>query len=272
MQFTPFDDTQTRTRSPQPTENGYDTSGWDLYRQGVELSTDKMRFMGSQPKIWAGNTSGYTDVATYGQNPGAIDGNALGLESKFEDIPRFDPVSFLTMGTSYPLPIIFNDGPSEETEATIEPLAIPFKKPTNEGPYYAHAVRGSFENGIAEGHIVKSTNRYEQFVDIRPSLDTRFFLDEGSRYFGNLPLDPYIADVGQTPIPFDDTLPYLADNKLTTTNSVFHQMIRNGIDTGEEDLLPYGKKSAAAGFSCYGLNAGQYGTDSVAFMGWSLGS
>ncbi len=272
MQFSPFDDTQTHTRSPQPTENGYDTSGWDLYRQGVEITTDRVRFLGSQPKIWSGEASGYSTIVTFGQNPGAIDGNAIGLESKFEDLPEFNPVAFLTLGVAYPLPITFNDGPSEETEATIEPLVIPFKKPTNEGPYYAHAIRASYEEGNIEGHIVKSTNPVEQFVDLRISLDTRFFLDEGAGYFGNLPRDPYVADVGFTPTPFDDTLPYSPDNKLTTTDSVFHQVIRDGSETGEVNLLPYGKKSAAAGFSCYGLNAGQYGTDSVAFLGWSLGS
>jgi hypothetical protein len=272
MQFSPFDDTQAHTRSIQPTENGYDTSGWDLYRQGVEITTDRVRFLGSQPKMWSGEITGYSTIVTFGQNPGTIDGNAIGLESKFEDLPEFNPVAFLTLGAAYPLPITFNDGPSEETEATIEPFVVPFKKPTNEGPYYAHTVRASYEEGNIEGHIVKSTNRIEQFVDLRPSLDTRFFLDEGADYFGNLPRDPCVADVGFLPIPFDDTLPYSPDNKLTTVNSVFHQVIRDGSETGEVDFLPYSKKSTPAGFSCYGLNAGQYGTDSVAFLGWSLGS
>lgn len=272
MQFSPFDDSQTYTRPPSPTESGYDTSGIDIYRQGVEITTNKFRFLGSQPKLWSGETTGYVDAVTYGQNPGAIDGNVLGLESKFEDMPRFNPVAYLSLGVAYPLPIIFNDGPSEENEATIEPLAIPFKKPSNEGPHYAHAVRGSYENGNMEGWIVKSANVVEQFIELRSGSDTRFFLDEGADYFGTLPLEPYVADVGFVPVPFDDTALYSQDNKLETTNTTFHEVIREGSIAEETEFLPYGKKSAGAGFGCYGLNIGQYGTDSVAFLGWGLGS
>jgi hypothetical protein len=272
MYFSPFDDSQTRTRPPSPTESGYDTSGVDIYRQGVEITTNRFRFLGSQPKLWSGETSGYVEVVTYGQNPGAIEGNVLGLESKFEDMPEFNPVAYLSLGVSYPLPIVFNDGPSEETEATIEPLAIPFKKPSNEGPHYAHAIRGSYEDGNSEGWVVKSTNVIEQFVDLRPGVDSRFFLDEGADSFGNIPREPFVADVGYVPVPFDDTATYSPDNKLTTSDTAIRDFVRDGSQMGEIDFLPYGKKSAPAGFSCYGMNAGQYGTDSVAFAGWGLGS
>lgn len=272
MNFSPFDDTQTHVRPPQPTESGYDTSGWDLYRQGIEIKTDKFRFMGSQPKVWSGETTGFTTTVTYGQNPGTIEGNAIGLGSMFEDLPEFNPVAYLTLGVSYPLPIIFNDGPTEESEATLEPLTIPFKKSTNEGPFYAHAIRGSYEDGNVEGWVVKSTNIVEQFVDFRPGSDTRFFLDEGADYFGNLPREPFVADVGFVAVPFDDTLPYTPNNKLQTTNAIIQMIVQDGSDEGEVDMLPYGKKSASAGSSYYGLNVGQYGTDSIAFGGWSLGS
>lgn len=272
MRYTPFDDTQRHTRPPAPTRSGYATSGWDLYRQGTEITTDHFRFMGSQPKFWSGQTSGFSAVVTYGQNPGSIDGNTLGLESKFEDLPEFNPVAYLTLGVAYPLPITFNDGPSEEAEATIEPLAIPFKKPTNEGPYYAHAIRGSFEEGNIEGHVLHSTNVIEQYVEMFPSPTTRFFLDEGGDRFGNILREPFVADVGLAPVPFDDTLPYSLENKLQTSNSVFHEVVRKGFEAGETDMLPYGKRSASAGSSYYGINAGQYGTDSIAYGGWSLGS
>jgi hypothetical protein len=272
MHYVPFDDTQTHTRPPSPTKSGYYTSEFDIYRQGIEITTNKFRFLGSQPKLWSGETSGFSEVVTYGQNPGAIEGNVLGLGSKFEDMPKFDPVAYLSLGVAYPLPIIFNDGPSEEGEATIEPLAIPFKKPSNEGPYYAHAIRGSYEDGNIEGWVVKSTNIVEQFIDMRPGSDTRFFLDQGADYFGNIPRDPYVADVGFVSVPFDDAVSYSPDNKLQTNNSIFHEVIQKGSEMEEVDFLPYGKKSSAAGFSCYGLNSGQYGTDSIVFAGWVLGS
>jgi hypothetical protein len=272
MKFSPFDDTQFHVRPPSPTESGYDTSGWDLYRQGIELSRDKFRFMGSQPKMWSGETSGFSAIVTYGQEPGTIEGNGVGLESKFEDLPEFNPVAFISLGVSYPLPIVFNNGPSEELEATIEPLTIPFKKPSNEGLYCAHAIHGSYEDGNFGGYVVKSTNLIEQFVDLTTVNSTRFFLDEGGDSFGTVTRDPFIADVGMVPLPFDDTLSYSPEKKLHTSSSVFHEVAREGFEMGEVDLIPYGKKSAAAGASYYGLNAGQYGTDSIAFAGWSLGS
>jgi hypothetical protein len=98
------------------------------------------------------------------------------------------------------------------------------------------------------------------------------FLDQGADYFGNIPRDPYVADVGFVSVPFDDAVSYSPDNKLQTNNSIFHEVIQKGSEMEEVDFLPYGKKSSAAGFSCYGLNSGQYGTDSIVFAGWVLGS
>lgn len=272
MRYTPFDDTQTRTRSSVTPGVGYNTAGWDLYRQGVEITTNRFQFMGSQPKLWAGNTSGYSDVVTFGQNPGSIDSNVLGLESKFQDVPEFNPVAYIQLGVAYPLPIIFNDGPGEQLEATIEPLAIPFKKYSNEGPVYAHAIRGEYENGNMEGVSVRSANPVEQFVELYPTSNPRFFLDEGADYFGNVPKDPFVADVGTVPSPFDDSLSRSLGHRVRTTNPTIKQFAIGNTIPGEEDMLPYGKKSAPAGSTYYGPDAALYGTDSMAFGGWSLGT
>lgn len=271
MKYTPFDDSQSFTRPPQPTESGYDTSGWDPYRQGVEISSNKFRFLGTQPKVWSGETSGFVDLVTYGQEPGSIDGNALGLESKFEDLPRFDPVSYISMGVAYPLPITFNEGASQENEASIEPLTIPFKKPSNEGRYHAHDVRGDLEDGNLEGLTVRSANVITQFIDLKPASSTRFFLDEGAGIWGSLPREAYIADVEVTPTPFDDTVLDTVDRALQTDNETIANFSHEGALKGNS-FLPYATKSATAGYSYYGLNAGRYGTDSIAFGGWSLGS
>jgi hypothetical protein len=273
MGFTPFDDAQTVVVPVRATRNGYDTSGWDLYRQGVEISNNKFRFLGSQPKLWSGNTDGSTDIVTYGQALGSIDENTTNLGSKFLDIPRFNPVAYIELGQDYPAPILFNEGPSQKEEAVIEPLTIPFRLPTNEGPFYAHSVRGEMEDGNSfDSHITRATNRFEQFIELHPPMNIRFFLDEGGDYFGTVLRSPYIADIERKIVPFDDTLPYSPESKLQTTNGTIKNIIHEGAKQGEENLLPYGKKSAQAGFSYYGLNSGQYGTDSVAFGGWACGS
>lgn len=268
MKYTPYDDTQSSLRSGASVEAGYSTSGWDLYRQGIEISTDRFRFMGSQPKFWSGNTSGYTDVVTYGQNPGSIESNVTGLESMYQDMPKFNPAAYIQLGAAYPLPIIFNDGPGEQLEATIEPFAIPFKKHSNEGPVYAHAVRAEMEGGNRQGN---STNIAEQFIELNPVESLGFFLDEGADYFGNIPKEPYIADIAAASTPFDDTLSQALGNRLTSTDETLRQIIIGAGDS-TEDLLPYGKKSASAGGSYYGPNTALYGTDSITFAGWSAGS
>jgi hypothetical protein len=272
MSFSPFNDNQDQNRPLQPTENGYDTSGWDLFRQGVEITRDKFRFMGSQPKIWSGETTGYFSLVTYGQTQGTIQEDYFGLGSKFEDLPRFDPISYISLGISYPLPIILNDGPNNDLEASLEPFTISFRKRSNEGNYLAHTIRGSFSNGSLEGIAIKSTNAISQDKDLGPSYNNRYFLDEGAGYFGTLPREAYVADVGLSPIPFDDCLQFTKEKELQTTNAVIHQMIRNGSLKETKNTFGYGKKSASAGMDVYGNNTGQYGTDSITYNGWLLGS
>lgn len=271
MPFTPFDDQRYPVRAPRPTRNGYDTSAWDQYRQGVEIINDRFRFLGTQPKMWSGNTDGSVSIVTYGQMQGAIQENPLGLESKFLDLPKFNPVAYISQGAAYPIPIQFNEGPLQQNEAVIEPLAIPFRKHSNEGPFYAHAARGELEDGNNfDSYIYRSSNQIEQFIELAPPKDPKFFLDEGGDYFGNVRRDSYVADIERRFAPFDDSLTYAIDKKLQNTNSTIAELAAKGAQTSDS-FLPYGKKSAAAGWSYYGLNAGQYGTDSIAFGGWARG-
>lgn len=252
MSFTPFDDTQSKPRQPQPTNSGYDTTSWDVFRQGVEISTNKFRFLGTQPKLWSGNIDGSSDFVTYGQAPSTIDANSIGLESKFNDASNFDPISFVSMGSAYPLPIVFNDGPAQELEAILEPLTIPFRRNTNEGTYHAHAIRGELEDGNNfDSFIALSTNRIEQFSEYSVPINTSFFLDEGPGYFGNISRNPYASGIEKILTAYDDT-------KCDSAR-----------DSG---ILSLNKKSMSAGYTYYGLNAGQVGTDSIAFGGWGLGS
>lgn len=273
MAFTPFDDTQTPRRDPAPTGDGYDTSAIDFYRQGVEITTNRVRFIGIQPKLWSGELDGATNVTTYGQFVGYVDSDVRGLGGKFDDLPKFNPVAYITMGNSYPGPIDLNNGPPEQTDAVLEPLTIPFRRPTNEGPYYAHGVHGALEDGNDfDSYIIRGSSRVQQFIDRRSPPQVRPFLDEGGDTFAGIRRDPYVSPVTREIVPFDDALSLSFDKRLQTTNSTLLQTAHAGITTGEEDMLPNAQKSSAAGTTCYGLNAGQYGTDSIAFCGWARGS
>lgn len=273
MSFTPFDDAQTVIYFPSPTRDGMDTSGWDLYREGVEITSDKFRFLGTQPKIWSGTTDGQIEIVTYGQSEGNIEDDPIGLGAKYKDLPRFDPVTFIILGPNYPMPLVFNDGPIQQNEAAIEPLTIPFKLKTNEGPFYAHAPRAELcEGNEFDSYVTKSSNRFEQFYEIPIPGNIKFFLDQGGSRFGTVNLDQFIADTERIIVPFDDAQTLSPENKLTTLNSFIKIFEHNGERLGEENFIPYGKKSANAGFNNYGLNAGQYGTDSLAYIGFARGS
>jgi hypothetical protein len=273
MAFTPFDDTQTPRRDPESTADGYDTSAIDFYRQGVEISTNRVRFLGAQPKIWSGEIDGSTNITTYGQFVGYVDCDANGLSGKFEDLPKFNPVAFISQGDSYPGPIELNDGTPQSTDAVMEPLTIPYRKPANEGPYYAHGVHGTLEDGNDfDSYVVRGSSRVRQFYDILPAPTSRPFLDEGGDSFGGIRRDPFISPVSRELIPFDDALTLSFDKQLQTSSSTFLTAARNGIEIGEESLLPYGQKSAPAGSLYYGLRSAEFGTDSITFGGWARGS
>lgn len=270
MTFTPFDDTQQRVREPELTKAGYDTSVWDAYRQGVEITTDRLRFISTQPKLWAGRTDGVIELVTYGQSLSSIDGNATGLESKFKDLPIFNPVAFITQGDSYPYPLIFNEGATQQEEAILEPLTIPFRRPTNEGPYYAHSVRASMEDGNDfDSFITKGSSRIQQFIDIQAPLAIRPFLDQGGDLIGNVKTDAYISSVERIAAPFDDTQSQHLSNKVPDSNPEIKNILLSNIVEDEESLIPFGQKSATAGYSYTITTNSRYGTDSIAFGGWA---
>lgn len=273
MSFTPFDDTQTPTRDPEPTTDGYDTSAVDYYRQGVEISTNRVRFLSTQPKIWSGELDGSTAVTTYGQFVGYVDCDANGLGVKFDDHSKFDPVAYLQAGNDYPGPLEFNDGIPQEEDAVLEPLTIPYRRPTNEGPYYAHDVHGTLEDGNdLDSLVTRGSSRVQQFEDLRDPPQVRPFLDEGGDSIGGIRRDSYISPVERELIPFDDSLGMGPDKRLNTSNAALLATSQEGILLGEEDILPYAQKSACAGWSYYGLDEARYGTDSIAFGGWARGS
>lgn len=273
MSFTPFDDTQIPTRDPEATSDGYDTSAIDYYRQGIEISTNRVRFIGTQPKIWSGELDGSTEVTTYGQSAGYVDCDANGLGVKFDDHSKFDPVAFVRAGNDYPGPLEFNNGVPEEYDAIIEPLTIPYRLPTNEGPYHVHDVHGTLEDGNDfDDQINRGSSRIRQFEDLREPPQVRPFLDEGGDTIGGIRRDPFISPVEREAIPFDDCLGLGPDKRLNTSTASIQSAARAGIFGGEEDMLPYAEKSACAGWSYYGLDAARYGTDSIAFGGWACGS
>ena len=77
--------------------------------------------------------------------------------------------------------------------------------------------------------------------------------------------------------PFND----LDDEKVvdqlgladTSQNALFISVLKKlDINLDEDVRQTYTQKSATAGYTIYGPNQARYGTDSVAYVGWSRGS
>lgn len=274
-EFTPFDDSQTVIYIPTDEDTGgIDTREIDLYRQGVELRTHHQRFVGNQPKLWSGALDHVVNTTTIGQARSFVEyENSL----LFEDLPEFSPVAYIEQGTSYPLPIVMNDGPQQEEEAYMEPITIPFRKYTPEGPFYAHRVAGAIEDGNNFDTVYKNANRTAQFQDYLDPLQIRYFLDEGEQLWGTGDVQDKISTPGYTTgterllRAFDDTSLDDVPQSLSAATDLENvlllmQMNLNG------DLRPAGTRSANANSFVYGRDSSVYGTDSITFIGRTRGS
>jgi hypothetical protein len=199
-------------------KQGIDTREIDGLRQGVSIKTHKHRFASTQPKIWAGNLNHFVLVRTIGQ---ARSFTEYENSTAFEERPRFNPVQYIE-DPEYPFPITFNNGPQQEEEAIIEPFTIKFRKNDNEGKFPAHMVRGSIEDGNNFENEDGSSNFVEQFIELTPPNEPRFFLDEGQAYFGSRQL----ADV--LDLTHDPQVLYRLDDYSPTANPNFSDTTGNG--------------------------------------------
>lgn len=284
-EYFPFDDSrhssiQKAVRDTSlATENGIGTQEIDEFRQGIEITTQKYRSLGTGNKFWAGNILGYTKVTTYGQ---ALSFTEYENDKKFYELPRFDPVYYIEAGLAYPRPIVFNEGPQQNEEASVEPLTIPFRKGlnTNEGPEHAHAFRGSVEDGNnVFDRLNGFTNRIEQRIEYKVQDEPWPFLDEGQEYIGNhvtssIIVDGYFDFVERTIEPFDDLSDKILQKRLNTGNITSLISASSELSLNLDLDIRGGReyRSAAAGWDAYGPARGRYGTDSLTFLGLVRGS
>lgn len=274
-EFTPFDDSQQVIYVPTDSDTGgIDTREIDSFRQGVEIQTNKQRFVGNQPKIWAGSLDHIVNVNTIGQARSFVEfENSL----LFEDMPIFNAVNYINSNGTYPLPIIFNDGPQAEEEARMEPITIPFRKNSPEGPFYAHRVAGTLEDGNDFDTIFKSSNRISQFESYQSPLQYRVFLDEGAQLWGDGQTSDKIPTPNYTPgtetilRAFDDTTIDDVQESTQATTDLLNVLLQLEMNL-DMDMRPPRTRSANANTFIYGRNAKVYGTDSITFLGRTRGT
>lgn len=290
-QFFPFDDGNESARIiiagifayTGSTSASMDTTAFDQFRQGVELTNAKYLYQTTQPKLWAGNLSHATNVTIYGQ---ARTWTQYTNKLAHDDIlVRFDVTRYITDPDHYPTPYYFNDGPQTNDEAIIEPLTIPYRKTPEDGAFPPHSVKASLEDGNTFDTFPKSANRVSQFVEYAAPITPRFFLDAGQEYIGSGILADKIVREGWVPLilrqgaPFNDTKDESivgqlnADFTSTGNSAVFIKALNAlKIELDEDIREEYTQKSAPAGYSVYGPGQARYGTDSLTFVGLLRGS
>lgn len=272
--FTPFNDTD-KARIQQAVQifdavQGYDTTQIDRFRQGVNIRLPQHLYKTIQPKMWSGRFDHQTRINTIGQARSFVEfDNSI----EFVEKPEFNPVWFIENRADYPYPIIFNDGPQQAEEATIEPLTIPMKKDSIDGPYYPRSAKATLEDGNGFDNLLGGTTRVEQFIEYNQPLTPRFFLDDGQQYWGanlndSIIVEGFTANIVRNLDPFDDTRDEAIVDQIQTTDATFISAVKAlDFDLSEDIRGTFTKKSATAGGDVYGTNAAMYGTDSIAFRG-----
>jgi hypothetical protein len=288
--FTPFSDSDDHRQSLvaavlDQSGSGYDTSGIDAYRQGVEIRTAKHLYLSSIPKIWAGNLEHAVSVITYGQARSWTDyENSASFNDMDNSINQggYDPALYLRNLGDYTT-LYFNDGPMEEEEAILEPFTIPFRREVLEGANPLRQIHASLEDGnVALDDLKFGTTRIIQFIEYGNPANPRYFLDAGQTYIGPSVTQSIMRE-GQIPIlvrnlkPFNDQDDELIVAQITASldsgSSTFIAALKTlNIELDEDIRETYAQKSATAGYDSYGSNQARYGTDSLTHNGWLRGS
>lgn len=257
--------------------SGSNTKNIDSYRQGIELTQQKYRFLGVGPKIWAGNIKGCTEVRTLGQ---ALQYTEAMNDKKYLDKQNFNPVEYV-QNANYPYPIYLNEGPSNAKATRIQPLTIIGFLGDQDNDDPARKVCGNVEDGnMVNDELCGGNNRIEQFYNFE-SKTVVPFLEEGESYFGDAAggkifIEGYLNDTSEA----EGIAPYVEDgnkfltDKLSTNDNTILTVLKNSssLNLDEDIRRNYNVKSAPAGGDVYGPDQSQYGTDSIAYSGYFRGS
>lgn len=281
-----------RSRFAGINSSSIDTSAFDAFRQGVEITQEK-HTLGSF-KISAGTAGHIVKPVSYGVN--SFDIISTG---SFVEVEYFDPVSYLRLqepGTTYSkvvtFPIITSDSNQAENyvlNGIIEPLSI---RPvisffSIEWPYESRAFRGQLMGGN-DNKITFSSDRVLS-VDYRPtklvplkvlasaSIEPRAYVNRA------LYLDAFETTKSGSSASAQQTLGYIHDDTnyidafkdevggigsylknlgiTEATHGADMMLVFQSMTGSSENYVPPSKKSATSGFVYDTIS----GTDSIAF-------
>jgi hypothetical protein len=255
-----------RAAFPTTGVSGSDTSQIDHLRQGVEITTDKYRYLGVY-KIGAGENDHVLQTSVYGQ-PSEFE-----VVVPFEDLTDFDPTTHIENKDAAMFPIVRNNATFLDPErfgAFIEPLSVgarDFLLQTTE--FAAHTIRAHLQDGNED--TFGKVDTIQSLINTKQHAQQRSMFVDTSDNVGSSGGSVMIA--GETTndeklvYAFDDSKSHQRAFIATVVSQIsgsLHVAVLAMTGSSTDEYVQKNELSMGKGFT-YDLC--QLGTDSLAFGG-----
>lgn len=240
--------------------SGSDTTEIDRFRQGVEIVTDRHRFL-SWFTVGSGETDHRMVVLNHGREREYDDGTI------YEDRDQYDALLFLCSSLDLP-PIVGNANIREPSQfdGAIEPFSVrgPATFTSVDFPYEAHGVSAQLIDGNEDAF--RRVDRKSGFVELVLAPVANPFFDAADS-FGSASLQGFSSDVSRILTPFDELLRPRAGARTSANmgGEMENRLLTGTMGGVTDELVPPGFVSAQAGWT---YDNASFGTDSVAFGGF----
>lgn len=271
----PFNDTKTSkvhwTHVEISYADGTDTTSFDRFRQGIELTMPRYYYEGTV-KIHSGEEEHEVKQCTFGQSKIRIS-----PYPRFEEVDNWNPVTYVqwdhhidqdTLQRTYEntFPVIVGDIDRYEFlngDGALEPLALREKSANYsiDIPFFAHDIKATFLAGNI--NYLQSTDQIvNKYTPADEHALTNYF-DSVDTAEGNGILEGYVS-------PEISFVGPIRDNKLATGIKLSVNMSSQMIDALRNMLPPedsYASSDQVVMTSGFVHDYSRFGTDSIAFGG-----
>jgi hypothetical protein len=236
-----------------------DTSAFDDYRQGIELTQEKYYVNGSIVKIHSGEPNHELAVLNYGGTEINIIEN-----SSFNEVEKYDPIQHITTNDINYFPPPFNDDVNLiSNNATIEPLTIRdvVSFASLYGKYEPHSVRGNLESG---NYNLYNNSDIQKFEYERKEIQARLPFADFVASIGNLKLEAMenIPLINNIPA-YDDSQPPSAVFSNTKDDSTLRSYVWYQLNPSSDTYISNNKVSTTKGYTWSTFDGSN--SDSLAF-------
>lgn len=252
---------------------GTDTTSFDKYRQGIELTQPRHYFEGLV-KIHSGEENHVVHQSTFGQSK-----IRMTPYPRWEENDSFNPVSYVqfdhvidqtTLLRVYnnTFPIIVGDIDRWEFlngDGALEPFTIRGKAANYsvEIPFFVHDIKAAFEEGNLNYQFA-SDQIVNKFIPKDENSETNYF-DSVDTSAGAGPLVGYVSPEVSHQAPFNDTKQKTGIKISTNMDSTIRDALLD-MNPPEDAYLTSDTVAMTSGFV---VDFGRQATDSIAFGGMS---